>query len=161
MTTYQYVNNPTHHHQEILRLAACGMRNFEIARALNITPVTVKNVLANPLAQRTLSVLSERRDESVAEIKQRLEAASCRAMGIVENVLAGESAVSPRDQLQAAFSVLDRVGYGAAKRIDITQKNEYLADPDMLDRINEIAKTKSNTQKVVEEIYDAEFTEEA
>src|SRR3972149_5592524 len=65
---------------EILGLALQGMKQTEIAKILNISPVTVSNTLNSTLGKEKLSVMRGERDEHYIQVSEEIKKLTIKAL---------------------------------------------------------------------------------
>jgi len=103
-------------HIPILLLRVQGFRSAEIASMLGITPATVYRVLNSQPGRAMLLKLYAEAGLAVADAGRAfLEAAPMAADVVIELAQEGNK---EETRLKAAFSILDRAGYGATKKTE-------------------------------------------
>lgn len=115
-------------HLEIIRRAAKGQKNVEIATALNLHPITVSCVLRSPLAQAELSRLKEVLEQRLPEmpiyerLRDKLEAAATEALTLNAEVLKS-NLVDIKVRTRVASHFLDKVVF--KEQEDDTKEASY------------------------------------
>lgn len=75
---------------EIINLAVRGFNNADIAKILNITPVTVSNTLNSELGELKLSDMRKERDKDAAQAYERIRLLSEKAMSVYNKIFENE-----------------------------------------------------------------------
>lgn len=134
-------------HYKIIDLFLEGTYSHsQIAEMVDVTPVTVKNVLSMPSAQdiiarrrenieETKDTMNSIQETSAAESARRIldEASQLAASQLVENLLSGDEKMRNK----ASNDILDRIGVARVTKNDNTNKSMVLVlDAAMADRIN-------------------------
>ncbi len=115
-------------HHEILRRLVVGQKTQDIARDLNITPVTVTYVKNSEIGKRQLSVMRSAADVSAVDVAGHIKQLAAKAVGILESALElGPTALGMR----AAFDVLDRAGFGAPRIVRTENVHAHLTREDI------------------------------
>jgi phage terminase small subunit len=96
-----------------------------------------------------------------AEAGKRLHSASLIAANVVVSILTDDD-VSPKEKLKAAGMLLDRTGFAAVQKIDVTRKDESGAN--VMEQIKRLAEKLSVPvqhllNKPAAPVVDAEFSE--
>lgn len=142
--------------REILRRIAAGQKAVDIAREMDITPVTVSYTKNSAVAQPVLKELERKRDEASMESIGRLADLHDNAVDVLEQIVTAEAdAVNLGLKFRAAESILDRLGATAPKKIqgEITSR---IIDADML---REVKKAALQTARESGIIVDKQFVE--
>jgi len=94
-------------HHEIVRLAARGFKQTEIAEILNITPQTVSNTLNSQLGQEKLSEIRLESDDEAKKVSEKIRILTSEALKVYNEIFANESGEATlRDRKDAADTVL-------------------------------------------------------
>ncbi|MCK4821934.1 hypothetical protein KA005_39585 [bacterium] len=102
---------------EILRMALIGMKSVDIAKVLNISPVTVSSTMNSELGREKLSLMREKRDGDVIDVAKEVTKMLPQALEIYQGVLDG-SVTSPLQKATADTLVLDISGNRAPARTE-------------------------------------------
>jgi predicted DNA-binding protein (UPF0251 family) len=151
----------TGRHHEILRLHAMGTKHKDIAKLLDVSSVTVHNIVNSTLGQLRLAELFESMSENALDahqlIMQHQEAA---AKTLIDALNANTPAENPdwRARLQAADKLLTK-GEHPDKRATISKKEVHLKVSMALERIKAAANESGALQ--AEELKYQEVTSES
>ncbi len=92
---------------EIVNLCARGYKNIEIAKILNISPVTVSNTLNGELGQHKLSEIRGDRDEETKRTVEKIRVLTDKALNIYHNIFDNEGGnATLKDQKSVADTVV-------------------------------------------------------
>jgi len=105
-------------HQIILRLAALGLTNKEIAQQLGVTEAMVGYTVNSELGQQKLAVLRGQAELSTIDILGMYEESAPIMVDLLEQI-ALSPAEKTADRIRAAENILGGAGYGKRERIDI------------------------------------------
>ena len=101
---------------EILGLALGGMKQVEIAKVLNISPVTVSNTLNSTLGKEKLAKMRGERDEEYIGINEKVKELTIRALDVYKELL--QPTIDPRMKKETADTVvLEVAGMRAPTKI--------------------------------------------
>lgn len=103
-------------HHEIVRLMVLGYKDVDIARTLDCTPATIRNVRKNPIIQQRLREMNLERDKSAVEMGSRLREIAVDAVDVIEEAINDDS-LSLSVRADKGFKVLDRIGFGPVHNI--------------------------------------------
>jgi len=149
-------------HHEITRLALLGMKSVDIARSLNISPVTVSYTLNSTIVRRQLDIMRAARDIDVLEVSRSIKKLAPQAVKVLETLMDCEL---PNTKLAAARDVLDRAGFPAVKEFNINQGSTYLTRDEIADikaRARHIGLTVVPTASIIdiEQVSEASVAQE-
>ena len=101
------------HHREIGRLKFQGLSTQEIAKKVDLAPMTVSTILNNPLMQGYINGLQDRADEQVINVRKKLAELILPAIEVQSLILDPKrnAHINPSIQFNASKDVLDRTGY--------------------------------------------------
>ena len=102
--------------REVARMVVLGVKSNEIAATLNITPASVSGILRQPATVQYIEELRASRDDSTADVHERIVACADNAVDFLERAVKGKADISPSLQMKAALAILDRAGYPAATK---------------------------------------------
>lgn len=101
-------------HTPILLMRVQGFRQYEIAQALGIDRTTVSSVLRSEAGRNILMQLYAEAGFQMSDVgRSFVDAAPMAAEVLLE---LAENGTKEETRLKAAFSILDRAGYGAIKK---------------------------------------------
>ena len=92
---------------EILSLAVRGLKQTEIAEALNISPQTVSNTLNSDLGMQKLSILRKDSDEKAAVAAEKIDILTQQALAVYGEIFEDDSGqVNLMDKKKTSDSVI-------------------------------------------------------
>ncbi len=140
-------------HHEIARLLLLGWGNKQIAEALSVTPQHVSDMRKDPLLQRRMTVLTERRDVDAVNVEKRLKE---EAPASLDTLLEVRDDVDSGRSLRArvALELLDRAGHGKMQRVQANILHGAVP-PEVMARV----KQRMDRARSMEDIPDAVFEE--
>jgi hypothetical protein len=121
----------------MLRRIAAGEKHVDIAKSMNISPVTVSIANNSEICKATLKELQAKRDEKVLAVKEKMAELGVKSAEILETVLYDDNAQMAM-RVKVAERVLTSIGVDAPKRVEgeVTTK---VVDADMLREIKKTA----------------------
>lgn len=138
-------------HREILRLAAMGGTDKDIASRMNVTPVMVRYTRRCALGNKQLSMLRNGRDMMAMDITERIQELAPDALRIIEEVVQEGTidhvAVDRKERLATSNKILDRAGHVPPQRIVGDINHRILAGEDIRlikERAREISVANGN-----------------
>lgn len=118
---------------EIIGMALQGFKHKDIAKALNIHPLTVSKTLNSELGEKKLSELREKRDEEYVEVSKEVSRLAEKALAIYEEIMDNPSGDLKLKKETADTVLMDLGGHRAPTKID-TRSSHISAT---LEEINE------------------------
>ena len=125
-------------HKEISRRLLLGQKNVDIAKDLNISPVSVSIAKNSHIQQARFAELEARRDDSCIDVAKQIKQLSGIAIGVVEALMSNPD-VKADVRLRAATDVLDRAGFAPVQKSQNTSVQLYCS-------ADEIAKIKAQAR---------------
>lgn len=108
-------------HVMCFQFYACGMRNKEIAQALDLTESRVSIILSHPQAPEYIRSFALRVSEKLEDPAERLRMLAHEAIDKVQGLL--RQSLDEKVVQSTAFGILDRGGYGKIeKRLELGGK---------------------------------------
>jgi len=104
-------------HREIARLVALGMTDKEISEQVGVKPEWVGTVRNTDVVAEHLQSLREERDEKLLAARTAMEDAAAEVAEFLRDT-ALDTDLHPKYRLQAAESILDRVGLGKSSKTE-------------------------------------------
>ena len=89
---------------EILGLALGGMKQVDIAKVLDISPVTVSNTLNSTLGKEKLAKMRGERDEEYIGINEKVKELTIRALDVYEELM--KPTIDPKMKKETADTVV-------------------------------------------------------
>lgn len=110
------LTNPQPIHREIVRRLVRGQKHKDIARDLNISPVTVSMTANSPIMKPVMEELSRDRDKKFTDVDEELKRLQPKALERIEAALHDKN-LEHKEAVKVAFNVLDHSGYSPVKRV--------------------------------------------
>lgn len=118
---------------EILGLALQGMKQVDIARILNISPVTVSNTLNSTLGKQKLSEMRGERDEHYVKVSEEIKALTMKALNTYHQLFDNPGVDVKMKKETADTITLDIAGMRAPTKVDTRTLHAHAT----LEEINE------------------------
>jgi len=118
---------------EILGLALQGMKQTEIAKILNISPVTVSNTLNSTLGKEKLSALREGRDEHYVKVSEEIKKLTIKALQTYHHLFDSANVDAKMKKETADTITLEIAGMRAPTKVDTRTLHAHAT----LEEINE------------------------
>lgn len=143
------------HHREIARLKFAGFKPAEIAIRSNVSTVSVRHVLSDPMCKAYISKLNDTADIEIINVRKRLIQMNTKALDAIDNILDPVANIPPAVVLAAAKDNLDRTGH------QIVQKHQTVSMHITKDELDEIKQRAINAgaciSKSDEPVVDVEY----
>lgn len=117
-------------HHEIVRLAACGAKEVDIASILGVTPQMVSYTLNSAIVKRQLSLLRAARDVESIDVAKRIQEIALTA---VEKMAQLVESPDEKVALPACRDILDRAGHGAVKKMQVDSRSMVFTPEDLIE----------------------------
>lgn len=111
------VQNIWNVHHRVMQLALLGFKQTDIARMLSVSEVMVSYTLNSELVKKQLTIMRGAADAEVLDLAIEIRKIAPRALERMKELMENSS---DNIALSAAKDILDRAGYGATKRLDIS-----------------------------------------
>lgn len=133
------------HHRNIVQMSFNGFSAKEIAEKLDISTITVSNVLNSPLGKAYQEGLMDKMKDVTIDVRKELVSMNKNALTTLERLMDPKNKMPGAVQLGAARDVLDRSGYKAPDKftIDMTMQTKSDAEIDA-----EIAALEASIERV-------------
>ena len=118
---------------EILGLALQGMKQVDIAKILDISPVTVSNTLNSTLGKQKLSEMRGERDEHFVKVSEEIKKLTIKALNTYHQLFDSPSVDAKMKKETADTITLEIVGMRAPTKIDSRSLHAHAT----LDEIND------------------------
>jgi hypothetical protein len=129
-----------HSHEVLCFMAAAGTSNNDIARDLGLTPGRVSVLLSNTRIRARIKEIQDA--HWGANIQARFQNTVPKAMDVIDEIITGKTpdgspvpGLKPRDQMEAAKWLLEKVTGKARQEIDIDGGNTVLQLIQALDQL--------------------------
>lgn len=115
-------------HRAMARMVVAGARPGEIAEAYGYTPSQVTLIMGSPLFQAEVARLEAAAEELAVDVNADLKQMAVRAAEVLDRELEAEPQNRQERalQVQTAFGVLDRAGFGKKDNPIHLHKHEHL-----------------------------------
>lgn len=133
------------HHRNIVQMSFNGFTAKEIAEKLDISTITVSNVLNSPLGKAYQEGLMDKMKDVTIDVRKELVSMNKNALTTLQRLMDPKNKMPGAVQLGAARDVLDRSGYKAPDKftIDMTMQTKSDAEIDA-----EIAALEASIERV-------------
>jgi transcriptional regulator len=111
-------------HIQMLIMKAAGYKNHQIAERMNLTQARVSVIVNHPDAEYFLSHLISYQAENLLDVKARIQAHAGEAL---DTALVLMRTAKDEVREKVAFKLLDRAGYGAVQKTEVSHKVEMPA----------------------------------
>ena len=119
-------------HREIIRRLVAGDMQVDIARDMEMTQGRLSIICNSPAFKSELQRLSAGADDNARDVSARIKELSIDAMTILENAILDPAGNIPiRLKTDIARDVMDRAGFGAVKKMQVT--DVHLTSDDIAD----------------------------
>lgn len=119
---------------EIIRLSVMGFKGVEIAKELNVSPVTVSTALNSQVCQDHIQKLRDQRDASAVSVGMRINKMSNAALDRLNEIVnKDEPKASPALVASVAQDLLDRAGHGKIARTTNLNLTGSLSQDDLVE----------------------------
>ncbi len=139
-------------HRNILQMSFTGFSNNDIAEKLEMSHITVSQVIRSPLGQAYLNGLQDRAQEATLDVRKQLISLNKGALETFARILNPKEKAPHNVQLTAAKDVLDRNGFKAPDRLNIDMtlhaKTDAEIDAEILAMEDSINKTTAEQPAV-------------
>lgn len=103
---------------EIIALALQGMKQKEIARILNIHPLTVSSTLNSELGEKKLSGMRKERDEDIIKVSEEVARLSKKAVRMYDEIFDSDTISYNLKKATSDTVLMDLGGHRAPTKID-------------------------------------------
>jgi len=133
------------HHRNIVQMSFNGYSAKEIAEKLDISTITVSNVLNSPLGKAYQDGLMDKMKDVTIDVRKELVSMNKAALAALNRLMDPKNKMPGAVQLGAAKDVLDRSGYKAPDKftIDMTMQTKSDAEIDA-----EIAALEASIERI-------------
>ena len=141
-------------HRNIIQMVFSGFSNNEIAARLEMSHVTVSQIIRSPLGQAYLGGLNDKAQEDTLDVRKKLTSLNKDALKTFERILDPRQKAPHSVQATVAKDILDRNGYKPPDRlnIDLTMAAKTDAEIDAEITALESSINKASLQDPIKEI---------
>lgn len=118
-------------HRNILHMHFNGFSNNEIAEKMEISHITVSQVIRSPLGQAYIHGLQDRAQEATLDVRKQLISLNKNALATFTRLLDPATKAPPSVQFNTAKDVLDRNGYKAPDKLNIDMTLQSKTDAEI------------------------------
>lgn len=119
-------------HREIIRRLVAGEMQCNIARSIGMTEGRLSIICNSPAFKAELQRISGGADDNARDVSSRIKELSVDAMTILENAILDPNKEVPiKLKTDIARDVMDRAGFGAVKKMQVT--DVHLTSDDIAD----------------------------
>lgn len=111
------------HHKEIARRLLLGERQFEICKAINVSPSWLSIITTSPAFIRYLDSLRARTEAGICDVRKEITEGAKDSIKVLRGLL---SSTNENIQAKVAIDLLDRDGYAPVKQVQVQQTNVHL-----------------------------------
>lgn len=111
------------HHKEIARRLLLGERQFEICKAINVSPSWLSIITTSPAFIKYLDSLRARSEIGLVDVRKEITAGAKDSIKVLRGLL---SSSNENIQAKVAMDLLDRDGYAPVKQVQVEQTNVHL-----------------------------------
>jgi len=155
------VNRLRQIHHEILRRLTLGQKPSDIAKAMDVTPQTVRNIAETQLGSEELAILGAMRDADAVDMAETIRKEAEASFLFMATVRAGDvEGVTLEQRIKAADSIMDRAQETSKVRRSESRILSAVYTAEELEQLKENARVAAaQGQMLVEDISDAEVVE--
>ena len=137
-------------HREMVRLSMLGLKRYEIAEHIGVTPQNVSDALRSGIVREHLGGLQDERDQEFVKAQKDLDELLPMAVEAYKSVLNDEEVASPMQKVKVASEVFDRRGLGKTTKVETNAQQMHLSVTD----IEEIKKNALQYAKAIGAVVD-------
>ena len=141
-------------HRNIIQMVFSGFSNNEIAARLEMSHVTVSQIIRSPLGQAYLGGLNDKAQEDTLDVRKKLTSLNKDALKTFERILDPCQKAPHSVQATVAKDILDRNGYKPPDRLNIDLTMAAKTDAEIDAEINALESSinKASLQDPIKEI---------
>ena len=141
-------------HRNIIQMVFSGFSNNEIAARLEMSHVTVSQIIRSPLGQAYLGGLNDKAQEDTLDVRKKLTSLNKDALKTFERILDPRQKAPHSVQATVAKDILDRNGYKPPDRLNIDLTMAAKTDAEIDAEINALESSinKASLQDPIKEI---------
>jgi len=119
------------HHRNIVQMSFNGFKAPEIAARLEITTVTVSNVLRSPLGKAYMEGLTDKLKDTTLDVRKELVSMNRDALKTFSRLLNPDNKAPASVQFSTAKDLLDRTGFKAPDKLNIDMTFQTKSDDEI------------------------------
>lgn len=136
--------------KEILQLDSLGYKGSEIAKILNISPVTVSLTLNSTLGKEAQSAIRDERDEEYQAMRESVMELTWKSLGVYEKILEDESEGNRLKKDVADTVTLELAGMRAPTKIQSMSAHAVLTAEELLEFKKRGMEAAKNAGRLIE-----------
>ena len=136
--------------KEIIQLDSMGYKGTEIARMLNISPVTVSLTLNSTLGKEAQSVLRDERDEEYQAMRESVMELTWKSLEVYESILDNESESNRLRKEVADTVTLELAGMRAPTKIQSMSAHAVLTSDELIEFKKRGVEAARNAGRLIE-----------
>jgi len=136
------------HHRNIIQMSFNGFKAPEIADRLEMSTITVSNVLRSPLGKAYMEGLTDKMKDATLDVRKELVSMNKHALNTFKRLLDPAEKAPASVQFNTAKDLLDRTGYKAADKLNIDMTFQTKSDDEIDAEIEALENSIKKTQSI-------------
>ena len=136
------------HHRNIIQMSFNGFKAPEIADRLEMSTITVSNVLRSPLGKAYMEGLTDKMKDATLDVRKELVSMNKHALNTFKRLLDPAEKAPASVQFNTAKDLLDRTGYKAADKLNIDMTFQTKSDDEIDAEIEALENSINKNQSV-------------
>lgn len=136
------------HHRNIIQMSFNGFKAPEIADRLEMSTITVSNVLRSPLGKAYMEGLTDKMKDATLDVRKELVSMNKHALNTFKRLLDPEEKAPASVQFNTAKDLLDRTGFKAADKLNIDMTFQTKSDDEIDAEIEALENSIKKTQSI-------------
>ena len=136
------------HHRNMIQMAFNGFKAPEIADRLEMSTITVSNVLRSPLGKAYMEGLTDKMKDATLDVRKELVSMNKHALNTFKRLLDPEEKAPASVQFNTAKDLLDRTGFKAADKLNIDMTFQTKSDDEIDAEIEALENSIKKTQSI-------------
>ena len=133
------------HHRNIIQMAFNGFKSNEIAERLEVSAITVTNVLRSPLGKAYMEGLTDKMKDVTLDVRKELINMNKNALETFKRLIDPKQKAPAAVQFSTAKDILDRSGYKAPDKLNIDMTFQTKTDDEIEAEINALEEAINKT----------------
>jgi len=139
-------------HREIIRRLVVGQRPKDVAEDLGVSKAMVSYTANSDIGRKERAILTASANAKTAEIMQRIQSMSHKALNVMEDIM--ENGQKDSDRGRMAIEILHMAGFSPVKRYQEVPSDDVLEE--IKKRARELT-SKSGASLKIEKVEDASY----
>ena len=136
------------HHRNIIQMSFNGFKAPEIADRLEMSTITVSNVLRSPLGKAYMEGLTDKMKDATLDVRKELVSMNKHALNTFKRLLDPAEKAPASVQFNTAKDLLDRTGFKAADKLNIDMTFQTKSDDEIDAEIEALENSIKKTQSI-------------